>query len=101
MNRLIVFIVSLIGFNQIAFALNRSGGSKDSLMVVFSDNPIVASFDSLLLSNLSFSDALFSYDSAMEVSTPPVFSDSVYEARIQHLDTKTPIDLVYNPYVKQ
>lgn len=101
MNRLIVFIVSLIGFNQIAFALNRSGGNKDSLMVVFSDNSIVASFDSLLLSNLSFSDALFSYDSAMEVSTPPVFSDSVYEARIQHLDTKTPIDLVYNPYVKQ
>ena len=101
MNRLIVFIVSLIGFNQIAFALNRSGGNKDSLMVVFSDNPIVASFDSLLISNLSFSDALFSYDSAIELSTPPVFSDSVYEARIQHLDTKTPIDLVYNPYVKQ
>ena len=101
MNRLIVFIVSLVGFNQIAFALNLSGGNKDSLKTVFLDNPIVASFDSLLLSNLSFSDALFSYDSAIEVSTPPVFSDSVYEARIQHLDTKTPIDLVYNPYVKQ
>ena len=101
MNRLIVFIVSLVGFNQIAFALNLSGGNKDSLKTVFSDNPIVASFDSLLLSNLSFSDALFSYDSAIEVSAPPVFSDSVYEARIQHLDTKTPIDLVYNPYVKQ
>ena len=101
MNRLKVFIVSLVGFNQIAFALNLSGGNKDSLKTVFSDNPIVASFDSLLLSNLSFSDALFSYDSAIEVSTPPVFSDSVYEARIQHLDTKTPIDLVYNAYVKQ
>ena len=101
MNRLIVFIVSLVGFNQIAFALNLSGGNKDSLKTIFSDNPLVASFDSLLLSNLSFSDALFSYDSAIEVSTPPVFSDSVYEARIQHLDTKTPIDLVYNPYVKQ
>ncbi len=101
MNRLIVFIVSLVGFNQIAFALNLSGGNKDSLKTVFSDNPIVASFDSLLLSNLSFSNALFSYDSAIEVSTPPVFSDSVYEARIQHLDTKTPIDLVYNAYVKQ
>ena len=101
MSRLIVFIVSLVGFSQIAFALNLSGGNKDSLKTVFSDNPIVASFDSLLLSNLSFSDALFSYDSAIEVSTPPVFSDSVYEARIQHLDTKTPIDLVYNPYVKQ
>ena len=101
MNRLIVFIVSLVGFNQIAFALNLSGGNKDSLKAAFSDNPIVASFDSLLLSNLSFSDVLFSYDSVIEVSTPPVFSDSVYEARIQYLDTKTPIDLVYNPYVKQ
>ena len=101
MNRLIVFIVSLVGFNQIAFALNLSEGNKDSLKTVFSDNPIVASFDSLLLSNLSFSDALFSYDSAIEASTPPIFSDSVYEARIQHLDTKTPIDLVYNAYVKQ
>ena len=101
MSRFKVFIVSLIGFNQIAFALNLSGGNKDSLKTVFSDNPIVASFDSLLLSNLSFSDGLFSYDSAIEVLTPPVFSDSVYEARIQHLDTKTPIDLVYNAYVKQ
>ena len=101
MNRLKVFFVYLVGFNQIALALNLSGGNKDSLKTVFSDNPIVASFDSLLLSNLSFSDALFSYDSAIEVSTPPVFSDSVYEARIQHLDTKTPIDLVYNAYVKQ
>ena len=101
MSRLIVFIVTLLGFSQIAFALNRGGGNKDSLKVVFLDNPIVASFDSLLISNLSFSDALFSYDSAMAESTPPVFSDSVYEARIQHLDTKTPIDLVYNPYVKQ
>ena len=101
MSRLIIFIVSLVGFSQMAFAINLSGGNKDSLKTVFSDNPIVASFDSLLLSNLSFSDALFSYDSAIEVSTPPVFSDSVYEARIQHLDTKTPIDLVYNAYVKQ
>lgn len=101
MNRLVVFIVFLVGFNQKAFALNMNGGNKDSLKTVFSDNPIVASFDSLLLSNLSFSDAFFSYDSAFEESTPPIFSDSVYEARIKHLDTKTPIDLVYNPYVKQ
>ena len=88
MSRLIIFIVSLLGLSQIAFALNLGGGNKDSLKVVFSDNPIVASFDSLLLSNLSFSDALFSYDSAMGTSPPPVFSDSVYSARIQHMDTK-------------
>ena len=101
MSRVVVFIVYLVGFNQIAFALNMNGGNKDSLKTVFSDNPIVAIFDSLLLSNLSFSDALFSYDSAIKESTPPIFSDSIYEARIKHLDTKTPIDLVYNPYVKQ
>jgi len=101
MNRPVVLIVYLVVFNQIAFALNINGGNKDSLKTVFSDNPIVASFDSLLISNLSFSDALFSYDSAIEESTTPIFSDSVYEARIKHLDAKTPIDLVYNPYVKQ
>ena len=101
MSRLVVFILYFVGFNQIAFALNMNGENKDSLKTVFSDNPIVAIFDSLLLSNLSFSDALFSYDSAIKESTPPIFSDSVYEARIKHLDTKTPIDLVYNPYVKQ
>ena len=101
MKQIRVFIMCLIGFSQVTTALNVQIENKDSLKVVFSDNPIVASFDSLLISNLSFSDALFSYDSAMAVSTPPVFSDSVYEVRIQHLDAKTPIDLVYNPYVKQ
>ena len=101
MNRLVVFIVSLVSFSQIAFALNMDEGNKDSLKTIFSDNPLVASFDSLLLSNLSFSDALFSYDSTIEESTPPIFSDSIYDARIKHLDTKTPIDLVFNPYVKQ
>ena len=93
MNRLVVFIVSLVSFSQIAFALNMDEGNKDSLKTIFSDNPLVASFDSLLLSNLSFSDALFSYDSTIEESTPPIFSDSIYDARIKHLDTKTPIDL--------
>ena len=101
MSRLIVFIVSLIGFNQIAFALNRSGGNKDSLKVVFLDNALVATFDSLLLSNLAFTEELFDHETPLEVLTPPVFSDSVYESRIQDLDSKTPIDLVYNPYVKQ
>ena len=101
MKKIRVFIMCLLGFSQVTTALNVQIENKDSLKVVFSDDPIVASFDSLLISNLSFSDALFSYDSTMVVSTPPVFSDSVYEARIQHLDTKTPIDLVYNAYVKQ
>jgi len=101
MNHLKIFIFCLWGLSQATIASNGKGGNKDSLKVVFLDNPLVASFDSLLLSNLSFTDALFAHETPLEASNPPVFSDSIYEARIQHLDTKTPIDLVYNPYVKQ
>ena len=101
MNHLKIFILCLFGFSQTTIASNGKGENKDSLKVVFLDNPLVASFDSLLLSNLSFTDALFTNETPLEASNPPVFSDSIYEARIRHLDTKTPIDLVYNPYVKQ
>ena len=101
MNHLKIFILCLFGFSQTTIASNGKGENKDSLKVVFLDNPLVASFDSLLLSNLSFTDALFANETPLEASNPPVFSDSIYEARIRHLDTKTPVDLVYNPYVKQ
>ena len=101
MNHLKIFILCVLGFSQATVASNGKGENKDSLKVVFLDNPLVASFDSLLLSNLSFTDALFAHETPLEASNPPVFSDSIYEARIRHLDTKTPIDLVYNPYVKQ
>ena len=101
MNHLKIFILCLWGLSQATIASNGKGENKDSLKVVFLDNPLVASFDSLLLSNLSYTDALFAHETPIELSSPPVFSDSIYEARIRHLDTKTPIDLVYNPYVKQ
>ena len=101
MNHLKIFILCLWGLSQATIASNGKGENKDSLKVVFLDNPLVASFDSLLLSNLSYTDALFAHETPLELSSPPVFSDSIYEARIRHLDTKTPIDLVYNPYVKQ
>ena len=101
MNHLKIFILCVLGFSQATVASNGKGENKDSLKVVFLDNPLVASFDSLLLSNLSFTDALFDHETPLEASNPPVFSDSIYEARIRHLDTKTPVDLVYNPYVKQ
>ena len=101
MNHLKIFILCLFGFSQTTIASNGKGENKDSLKVVFLDNPLVARFDSLLLSNLSFTDALFTNETPLEASNPPVFSDSIYEARIRHLDTKTPVDLVYNPYVKQ
>ena len=101
MKQIRVFIMCLIGFSQVTIALNVQIENKDSLKVVFYDNPLVASFDSILLSNLSFTESLFGNEMRVDTSVPPVFSDSVYEARIQQLDTKTPIDLVYNPYVKQ
>lgn len=101
MKQIRVFIMCLIGFSQVTTALNVQIENKDSLKVVFYDNPLVASFDSILFSNLSFTESLFGNEMRVDTSVPPVFSDSVYEARIQQLDTKTPIDLVYNPYVKQ
>lgn len=101
MKHLKAFVLYLFGFGQVAAAFCGQIENKDSLKVVFSDNALVASFDSLLLSNLAFTEELFDHETPLEVLPPPVFSDSIYEARIQHLDTKTPIDLVYNPYVKQ
>jgi len=104
MKHLKTFFLYLFGFGQVSAAFCsqiENIESKDSLKVVFSDNALVATFDSLLLSNLAFTEELFDHETPLEVLTPPVFSDSIYEARIQNLDTKTPIDLVYNPYVKQ
>ena len=101
MKHLKAFFLYLFGFSQVAAAFCGQIENKDSLKVVFSDNALVATFDSLLLSNLAFTEELFDHETPLEVLTPPVFSDSIYEARIQNLDTKTPIDLVYNPYVKQ
>ena len=101
MKHLKSFVLYLFGFGQVAAAFCGQIENKDSLRVVFLDNALVASFDSLLLSNLAFTEELFDHETPLDVLTPPVFSDSIYEARIQHLDTKTPIDLVYNPYVKQ
>ena len=101
MKHLKAFVLYLFGFGQVAAAFCGQIENKDSLRVVFLDNALVASFDSLLLSNLAFTEELFDHETPLDVLTPPVFSDSIYEARIQHLDTKTPIDLVYNPYVKQ
>ena len=101
MKHLKAFVLYLFGFGQVAAAFCGQIENKDSLKVVFSDNALVASFDSLLLSNLSFTEELFDHETPLEVLPPPIFSDSIYEARIQHLDTKTPIDLVYNRYVKQ
>lgn len=101
MNRALVFMLGLIYFSPFGLAQNKPDKNKDSSMKAFSDNPLVARFDSLLITNLSFTETLFEPISPEEFIDPVVFSDSIYSERIQKLDAKTPIDLVFNAYVKQ
>ena len=56
MNRALVFMLGLIYFSPFAFAQNELNKNKDSSIKVFSDNPLVAYFDSLLIENLSFTE---------------------------------------------
>tara|TARA_B100001057_G_scaffold471486_1_gene533871 strand:+ start:675 stop:1940 length:1266 start_codon:yes stop_codon:yes gene_type:complete len=101
MNRALVFILGFIYFSPLAFAQNEPNKNKNSSLKKFSDNPLVAHFDSLLIANLSFTETLFESAHPIESVGPVVFSDSIYSERIQKLDAKTPIDLVFNTYVKQ
>ena len=96
-----ILFLSFIGFSQLAIAHKGPDKNKDSLKVAFIDDPMVANFDSILLANYSSTEGLFNIDVHRDTETPPVFSDSIYDLRIRCLDAKTPINLVYNPYVKQ
>jgi len=96
--RLLVF--TLFGFSISALALNENYKNKDSLKAVYLDDPIVANFDSILLANHAFTDNIFE-DFVKSNTEVPVFSDSIYDLRLQELNTQTPIELVFNPYVKQ
>ena len=93
--------LSIICFCNIAVAHNDNDKNKDSLKVSFVDNLIAASFDSVLLVNYSYTEELFSEELFSNLSEIPEFTDSIYDLRIKALDAKTPIDLVYNPLVKQ
>ncbi len=89
------FLLLFLCFTETILANN------DSSKVIFSDNPVVARFDSLLMINYSAYQAMFSSNIEDEGFEPPDFSDTIYESRIQQLNTKTPIELVYNTHVKQ
>lgn len=93
--------LSIICFCNIAVAHNDNDKNKDSLKVSFVDNLIAASFDSVLLVNYSYTEELFNEELFSNLSEIPEFTDSIYDLRIKALDAKTPIDLVYNPLVKQ
>ena len=96
----LVFILAL-GLFQIAKADMGGEKNKDSLKVSFTDNPEVAFFDSVLLAHHKSTKDLFELDFQDNQTSIPEFTDSIYELRIRDLNAKTPIDLVYNPYVKQ
>jgi len=102
MNKLFRFLLlSLISLSQVASAHKDPDKNKDSLKVAFTDDPMVAYFDSVLLANYTSIEDLFNLDLHSGLTTIPEFSDSIYDLRIRHLNAKSPMDLVYNPYVKQ
>ncbi len=94
----LMFVLCL---SQMAVAHMNGDKNKDSLKVSFTDNPEVAHFDSVLLANHKSTKDLFELGFQANQKTIPEFSDRIYELRIGGLNAKTPIDLVYNPYVKQ
>jgi len=102
MNKLFKLLFLLIVCcSNLALAYSDGYKNKDSLKVAFVDDPIVANFDSVLLANYSYTEELFTDELFSDPTEIPEFSDSIYDLRIQALDAKTPIDLVYNPFVKQ
>jgi len=102
MNKLFkLLLLSIVCCSNLALAHSDIDKNKDSLKVSFVDDPVVANFDSVLLANYSYTEELFSEDLFSDLLEIPEFSDSIYDLRIKALDAKTPIDLVYNPFVKQ
>jgi len=90
-----------ICISQLAAAYKSSDKNKDSLKLAFLDDPAIAYFDSMLLANQRATKELFETEFQSSQKNTPRFSDSIYEMRIRHLNAESPMDLVYNPYVKQ
>ena len=98
LTRLIFLHALLLCFN--CLGLSFSVENKDSLRT-YTDDPLVASYDSAFMSNYLYTEALFDTLNSDETEDLPSFSDSIFAARIEALNKKTPLDLVFNPYVKQ
>lgn len=98
--RLRTLFVAFLFIGSTLFAINNEDKNKDSLKLTFVDDPIVANFDSILLANYSYTEELFIDENDNEALIPE-YSDSIYQVRLNELNTTSPIDLVYNPYVKQ
>lgn len=96
--RLLFLQALLLCFN--CLGLSFSLENKDSLRT-YTDDPLVAYYDSAFMSNYLYTEALFETPNSDETEDHPSFSDSIFAARIEALNKKTPLDLVFNPYVKQ
>ena len=76
MNKLFrLLFLSLISLSQVASAYKDTDKNKDSLKVAFSDDPMVAYFDSVLLANYASTEELFDLDLLSDPTTIPEFSD--------------------------
>tara|TARA_Y100000385_G_scaffold291598_2_gene370578 strand:- start:4707 stop:5972 length:1266 start_codon:yes stop_codon:yes gene_type:complete len=98
LTRLIFLQALLLCFN--CLGLSFSLENKDSIKT-YADNPLVVSYDSAFMSNYLYVEALFDTPNSNETESLPSFSDSIFAARIEALNKNTPLDLVFNPYVKQ
>lgn len=103
--KIIILFLSIIPFSFAAQDTIR----HDSLFrkrVLIEDDPVVSMLDSLASLKI-FEDAEFpnanQYQnwSTYTDNDVPVFSDSVYHARISHMNDQSPFEFVYNPEVKK
>ena len=91
---------------QIGYSQNDSSTISDSTnsYTIAPDDEILSMIDSTLAS-MYFKSLGFVSDTAIlniysySADSIPVFTDSVYKARMEMLDAKTPLDLTYNKYV--
>jgi hypothetical protein len=97
---ILLFCVQTLLASNKTFGLSLYAENKDSLKQGFVDDSLVASFDSAFMSKFFYSEDFFAAD-LPEIEEVPVFSDSVFAERIEALNKQTPIDLVFNSYVKQ
>ena len=97
---ILLFCVQTLLVSNKTFGLNLYTENKDSLKQGYVDDSLVASFDSAFMSKFFYSEDFFAVD-LPEIEEVPVFSDSVFAERIEALNKQTPIDLVFNSYVKQ
>jgi membrane-bound lytic murein transglycosylase D len=82
--------------------INQEPAAEETF-IISDDDPIVAMLDSLAMLSIFRNierrrDTLVKYD--FPPGFVPMYNDSVYHARIAELDANSPINFVYNPFVR-